>query len=160
MLKIFLSYTGGKGVEVLKHNGKYKKLVELITFAELENELNADGPFTFFAPTDGAFDSMREGVLEKVFQDKALAKKVINHHVLKGHLCCSGITKSILFFDTSNKRTIGGDIISVRRSNGGYLYADRSEIISCDMMADNGVVHGIDRVLLPIELEPEQVAIN
>jgi uncharacterized surface protein with fasciclin (FAS1) repeats len=45
----------------------------------------------------------------------------------------------------------------VRRSNGGYLYADRAEIITCDMMADNGVVHGVDRVLLPIELEPEQV---
>jgi transforming growth factor-beta-induced protein len=148
---------GGKAVEILQHNGKYKKLVELVKFAELETELNADGPFTFFAPTDGAFDSMREGILEKIFKDKALAKKVVNHHVLKGHLCCSGITKNILFFDTSNKRTIGGDLISVRRSNGGYLYADRAEIITCDMMADNGVVHGIDRVLLPVELEPEQV---
>jgi transforming growth factor-beta-induced protein len=148
---------GGKVVEILKHNGKYKKLLQLITFAEVEAELNAEGPFTFFAPTDGAFDSMRDGVLEKVFADKQLAAKVVKHHVLKNHLCCSGITKSILFFDTSNKRTIGGDIISVRRSNGGYLYADRAEIITCDMVADNGVVHGIDRVLLPIELEPDQV---
>ncbi len=60
--------------------------------------------------------------------DKELAAKVVKHHVLKNHLCCAGITKSILFFDTSNKRTLGGDIISVRRSNGGYLYADRCQI--------------------------------
>ena len=148
---------GGKIVEVLTHNGKHKKLVELINFSGLEAELNTEGPFTFFAPTDGAFESMRDGLLEKIFADKELAAKVVKHHVLKNHLCCAGITKSILFFDTSNKRTLGGDIISVRRSNGGYLYADRAEIITCDTMAHNGVVHGIDRVLLPLELEPEQV---
>jgi transforming growth factor-beta-induced protein len=148
---------GGKIVEVLNHSGKYKKLIELISFSGIEADLNAEGPLTFFAPTDAAFEGMRDGVLEKVMADKALAAKVVKHHVLKSHLCCAGITKSILFFDTSNKRTLGGEIISVRRSNGGYLYADRAEIITCDMMADNGVVHGVDRVLLPIELEPEQV---
>ena len=149
---------GGKIVEVLNHNdAKYKKLIELINFSGLETELNTDVPLTFFAPTDSAFDSMRDGVLEKIFADKDLAVKVVKRHVLKSHLCCSGITKSILFFDTSNKRTMNGDLISVRRSNGGYLYADRAEIITCDMMADNGVIHGIDRVLLPAELEPEPV---
>jgi uncharacterized surface protein with fasciclin (FAS1) repeats len=40
-----------------------------------------------------------------------------------------------------------------------YNIGSRSEIITCDMMADNGVVHGIDRVLLPLELEPEQVSV-
>ena len=63
-----------------------------------------------------------------------------------------------MFFDQSNKRTLGGDVIAVRRSNGGYLYADRAEITTCDMVADNGVVHGIDRVLLPEEVEPKPVA--
>ena len=42
------------------------------------------------------------------------------------------------------------DLVSVRRSNGGYLYADRAEITTCDMVANNGVVHSIDRVLLPL----------
>ena len=42
------------------------------------------------------------------------------------------------------------DLVSVRRSNGGYLYADRAEISTCDMVANNGVVHSIDRVLLPL----------
>jgi len=68
--------------------------------------------------------------------------------------------RNTLFFDTTTKRTVSGDLISVRRSNGGYLYADRAEITSCDMISENGVVHGVDRVLLPDELEPEEVVIS
>jgi len=53
MLKAFLiNYLiGGKSLEIIKHQGKYSKFVELVTFAELENDLNAEGPFTVFAPT-------------------------------------------------------------------------------------------------------------
>ena len=41
-------------------------------------------------------------------------------------------------------------MVSVRKSNGGYLYADRAELVTCDMVANNGVVHAIDRVNLPL----------
>ena len=80
-----------------------------------------------------------------------------------------------MFFDQSTKFTLlEDDIVSVRRSNGGYLYADRAELTTCDMIANNGgtfleyfllkkyfnklsflsVIHSIDRVLLPLELRP------
>ena len=52
-------------------------------------------------------------------------------------------------FDLSGRRTMAGDIMSVQRSHGGYIYADRAEITQCDMVADNGVVHAVDRVILP-----------
>ena len=73
----------------------------------------------------------------------------------KEMLCCAGINRNFMFFDQSTKFTLlEDDIVSVRRSNGGYLYADRAELTTCDMMANNGVIHSIDRVLLPLGLRP------
>jgi hypothetical protein len=75
--------------------------------------------------------------------------------MLKEMLCCTGITRKIPFFDQSTRFTmLEDDLVSVRRSNGGYLYADRAEIATCDMVANNGVVHSIDRVLLPLGVGP------
>ena len=54
-------------------------------------------------------------------------------------LCCAGINRNFMFFDQSTKFTLlEDDIVSVRRSNGGYLYADRAELTTCDMIANNG----------------------
>jgi hypothetical protein len=52
------------------------------------------------------------------------------------------------------------DVVNVRRSTGGYLYADRAELTTCDMVANNGVVHTIDRVLLPLGIGPGAVQVD
>merc|ERR1712018_817926 len=106
---------------------------------------------TMLAPTNGAFENMQEDLREEIFADQETAAKVVKHHILKEMLCCSGITRNFMFFDQSTKFTmLDDDVLNVRRSNGGYLYADRAELTTCDMVAENGVVHSIDRVLLPL----------
>jgi len=147
----------GNLIDLLQMDPKHSIFMELIKFAELETELNnhAHSALTILAPTDGAFDNMNEDTKEKIFGDKELAAKVVKHHILREMLCCSGITRNFLVFDQSTKITLlEDDVLNVRRSSGGYLYADRAELTTCDMVADNGVVHSIDRVLLPLGVEP------
>jgi len=146
----------GNLVDLLKLDPKHSKLVELIEYAEMGAFLNDHtGPLTIMAPTNGAFQNMDDATREKIFEDKELASKVVKHHVLKEMLCCSGITRNFMFFDQSTKITLlDDDVLNVRRSNGGYLYADRAELTTCDMVAENGVVHSIDRVLLPLGVGP------
>merc|ERR1712156_317425 len=101
---------------------------------------------------------MEEELKEEIFADKDVAATLVKHHMLKEMLCCAGITRKIPFFDQSTKFTmLEDDVVSVRRSTGGYLYADRAELTTCDMVANNGVVHAIDRVLLPLALQPQQI---
>merc|ERR1711981_293485 len=146
----------GNLMDLLSMDPKHSTFMELIKFADLENELNEHvGPLTILAPSNGAFSNMDEETKENIFEDKVLATKVVKHHILKEMLCCSGITRNFMFIDQSTKITLlEDDVLNVRRSNGGYLYADRAELTTCDMVADNGVVHSIDRVLLPLGVEP------
>ena len=124
----------------------------------MEEELNNhNGPLTMLAPTDGAFANMNDEEKAKIFEDQETAAEVVKHHMLREMLCCAGINRNFMFFDQSTKFTLlSDDIVNVRRSNGGYLYADRAELTTCDMMANNGVIHAIDRVLLPLNLRPHE----
>jgi transforming growth factor-beta-induced protein len=140
---------GGKAVEVIKNGDKFSKFLALVEFAELENELNTDGPFTVLAPTDSAFEHLDAALSKKAFSDKDTAARLVHHHVLPDVVCCSGIARHVPFFDLSGHRTQGGETVSLRRSRGGHIYAERAEITTCDMVADNGVVHALDRVMVP-----------
>lgn len=146
----------GNFMDVMKLDPKHTEWVSLVQAAEMEEELNEHaGPLTMLAPTDGAFANMNEEEKSRIFQDKEIARQVVRHHMLREMLCCAGINRNFMFFDQSTKFTLlEDDIVSVRRSNGGYLYADRAELTTCDMMANNGVIHSIDRVLLPLGLRP------
>jgi len=146
----------GNFMDVMKLDPKHTEWVRLVQAAEMEEELNDHpGPLTMLAPTDGAFANMNDEEKARIFEDKEIATQVVKHHILKEMLCCAGINRNFMFFDQSTKFTLlEDDIVSVRRSNGGYLYADRAELTTCDMIANNGVIHSIDRVLLPLELRP------
>lgn len=147
---------GGNTVEVIKNNGKLSKFLELIEFAELENELIADGPVTVLAPTDVAFKHLSEELSNKAFSDRDVAARIVHNHVMSDMVCCSGISRHVpMLIDMSGRRTQSGDVISLRRSRGGHIYADRAEVTTCDMVATNGVVHAIDRILIPDSLRDE-----
>ncbi len=62
-------------LEIAKNNGKFGSFLKLVSFSGLETELNAEGPFTLLAPTDEAFDHLKEDVKKKAFEDKDYAAK-------------------------------------------------------------------------------------
>merc|ERR1712244_136339 len=88
-----------------------------------------------------------DDTVAKLSEDQDFAKMVVKKHLLKEVLCCSGIQRNNLLFNNSRKRSSSGDVVAVRRSNSGHLYADKSEISKCDMMATNGVVHQVESLL-------------
>ncbi len=148
----------GNVMDVVKLDNKHSTWMELVKLAGMEQELNdATGPYTVLAPTNGAFDNMADELRKEIFADQEIAAQVVKHHVLREMVCCTGISRNFMFFDQSTKFTLlEDDVVNVRKSAGGYLYADRAELTTCDMVANNGVVHAIDRVLLPIGIGPQR----
>ena len=150
---------GGNTVEVLKNNGRFGKFMELLEFSELENDLLTAGQgHTILAPTDDAFDAMHDDLKETYLTDKDVAARLVENHVVNDVVCCAGIPLRVPFFDRSGRRTRAGDVVSLRKSQGGHIYADKSEVITCDMVANNGVVHALDRLLVPKDLQREEPA--
>jgi len=138
----------GDILQVLKSTGKYAKFQELIEFSGLKNELANRTDVTLLAPTDEAFEQLGTEQFEKLFGDQEHAAETVKGHLLPEVLCCAGITRNHPFLNTRKKRTSGGNIINMRRSSSGHLYADRASLTKCDMMATNGVVHQVDSVIL------------
>jgi len=137
----------GDIVQVITNAGKYSKFLELLEFSELKEDLETEDSQTLLVPTDAAFDKIDEDTATKLKEDKDFAAQVVRKHLLKEVLCCSGIQRNNLLFNNSRKRSSSGDVVAVRRSNSGHLYADKSEISKCDMMATNGVVHQVESLL-------------
>jgi len=137
----------GSIMDVVSNSGQYSKFLELLEFSDLQEELQVDAGKTLLIPTNSAFDKLDEDIRSKLTEDKDFAQMVVRKHLLQEVLCCSGIQRNNLLFNNSRKRSSSGEVVSVRRSNSGHLYADKAEISKCDMMATNGVVHQIDSLL-------------
>jgi len=142
-----LTPPSGNIVETLKKD--HTKFVKLIEFAGLEGELS-DGLNTVLAPFDAAFDKLDEDIASKIFEDKELAEKVVKKHILADSVCCAAIPRSSGFFQSSLRKTSrSGERVSIRRSNGGHIYANNAAISRCDIAATNGIIHSVDTLLLP-----------
>jgi len=142
-----LTPPSGNIVETLKKD--HTKFMKLIEFAGLEGELS-DDMNTVLAPLDAAFDKLDENVASKIFEDKELAEKVVKKHVLADSVCCAAIPRSSGFFQSSlRKASRSGERVSIRRSNGGHIYANNAAISRCDLAATNGIIHSVDTLLLP-----------
>lgn len=128
-------------------NPNFSILVEAVTAAGLVDTLSAPGPFTVFAPTNAAFSSLLAelGITkEQLFADKALLTKVLTYHVLPALAL-----KADLQVNTPIK-TVEGETFVI---NQGLAITDRrgrlANITATDVLASNGAIHVIDKVILP-----------
>jgi len=144
-------------MDILKGSPDFEKFVKLIEVAEMEEELNelakggddGDSLVTIFAPTNEAFDDLRPKKKAKILADKDKAEKVVRGHILNQFLCCAGIRRRNPFFNTATKVMLDKKARVVRKSRGDRFYVDDAQITQCDKVADNGVVHAVDKVFLP-----------
>ena len=102
--------------------------------------LSLKGPLTLFAPTDAAFAKLPRHILDPYLFDRDLLAELVSNHILEGEIG-SG---SMLVFDA--RLSLCGKRFRTRR---GALYVEKARIILPDMSCGNGLVHGINRVLLP-----------
>ena len=128
-------------VETAVNAGSFKTLVTAVQAAGLAQTLSSPGPFTVFAPTDEAFARLPAGTVENLLKDKARLTAVLTYHVVAGrHPAADVITKSSL-------QTVQGQSVRIDARDG--VKVNDARVIAPDVVADNGIIHVIDRVILP-----------
>ena len=122
--------------------GNFTTLTTALTEAGLVDALKGDGPFTVFAPTDEAFKNLPDGALEGLLKDKEALKNVLLYHVVSGKVSSKEVV------DLNKATTLNGSDLNIKTNNGKVMIND-ADVIGADVMASNGIIHVIDRVLLP-----------
>ncbi|KAF8797136.1 Transforming growth factor-beta-induced like protein [Argiope bruennichi] len=138
----------GNIVEALKNMEDHEIVVKLLQNTDLATKLAENSHFTFLAPTDEAFEKMRDLSVEQLLENNTLAEKILKLHILPEVLCCNGISHSSPFH-RQYVRTLDGSIIPTYRGLGERIRFGRAKATQCDIPATNGLVHSINRVILP-----------
>jgi uncharacterized surface protein with fasciclin (FAS1) repeats len=116
-------------------------LTKLINDAGLADTLRATGPYTVFAPSDEAFKAVPPATLQALAGDKELLKSVLTFHVLPGKVSGADVKNG-------NAKTVQGGNVGLSKS-GSFITVEDAVVTQADVSASNGVVHVIDRVLMP-----------
>lgn len=121
--------------------GSFKTLVKAVQAADLVDVLKGKGPFTVFAPTDEAFAKLPTGTLDALLRDKGKLRAVLTYHVVPAKVMAADVK-------TGPAKTVQGSSIAVKASSAGVM-VDAAKVVKTDIVADNGVIHVIDSVILP-----------
>ena len=125
-------------------NGSFKTLVAAVKAAGLVDTLKGKGPFTLFAPTDAAFSKLPKGTVANLLkpENKAKLVAILTHHVLAG-----AVTSIAVVGKKLSPKTVNGTSLSVDGTN--EVIISGAKVVSADVKASNGIIHVIDKVLLP-----------
>ena len=129
-------------VETAVTAGSFNTLAKALQEADLVDALQADGPYTVFAPTDEAFAKLPEGTVENLLKDKEALQKVLLYHVVSGKFTSRDVVKF------KEAATLADANFSINVSDG-KVKVNESTVISADIETTNGIIHVIDTVLLP-----------
>lgn len=127
--------------------GQFSTLVAAIEAAGLADTLEGEGPFTVLAPTDAAFAAAFEALgitAEELLADTETLTQILLYHVL-GQAADSQLVATL---DGQSVATVQGEEINIS-VDGGTISINEAQVVSADLMADNGIVHVINAVLLP-----------
>ena len=120
--------------------GNFKTLVAAVQAADLVDTLKGPGPFTVFAPTDEAFAKVPKDQLDALLKDKAALTKVLTYHVVAGIVMARDV-------QPGRVKTVQGSAVTLATMGG--VTVDGAKVVAADVMADNGVIHAIDTVIMP-----------
>lgn len=129
-------------VETATNAGSFKTLVAAVQAAGLAATLSGPGPFTVFAPTDEAFAELPAGTVQGLLNDIPKLTNILTFHVVPGKLMASDVVK------LTSAKTVQGQNVTIASTNGVTI--NGAKVITPNVEADNGVIHVIDRVILPL----------
>ena len=131
-------------VDTAASAGQFNTLVAAVEAADLVTTLKGDGPFTVFAPTDQAFAALPEGTVENLLkpENKDQLVAVLTYHVVSGKIMSSDIAGTATMVES-----VQGSELDVNATDG--VTVDGATVVTADIETDNGVIHVIDRVVLP-----------
>ena len=139
---------GGKDiVAIASGDAQFKTLTKALGSAGLVTTLQGKGPYTVFAPTDAAFAALPKGTVENLLkpENKAKLTKILTYHVVPGSVLSTSLKS--------------GDVKSVEGSslkvgvNAGKVTVSGANVVKADIKASNGVIHVIDKVLMPPDVK-------
>lgn len=129
-------------VETAVKAGTFNKLVQAAEAAQILDTLKSPGSFTLFAPTDEAFAKLPEGTLDALLKDISKLKKIVTYHIAFGDVRSDDLAQ------IEEAETVEGSILAIE-SVGGRFKVNNAKVLQTDILADNGVIHVIDAVLMP-----------
>ncbi|KUJ78584.1 fasciclin domain-containing protein [Ruegeria profundi] len=139
------AFAGGKKdiVDTAVGAGSFETLVAAVQAAELVDTLKGEGPFTVFAPTDEAFAALPEGTVESLLmpENKDQLIAVLTYHVVPGKVMSTDLS------DDMTAATVQGGNVTIDLDNG--VMVNDASVVQADIETSNGVIHVIDKVILP-----------
>lgn len=131
-------------VDTAINAGDFKTLVAALEAAGLVDTLKGAGPFTVFAPTDGAFAKLPAGTLDDLLkpENKGKLVAILTYHVVAGKVMAADVAGK-----ETMAKSVEGSEIKVNGLNG--VMVDDATVVTADIVADNGVIHVIDAVIMP-----------
>ena len=128
--------------------GSFTVLVEAVKAAGLVEALKAPGPLTVFAPTDEAFAAALKSLnitKEQLLADKAKLAAILTYHVVAGNVPAAEVVK----LDGKSATTLNGKAVKIAVTGGTVTLNGDTKVTKTDIKTSNGVIHVIDKVLLP-----------
>jgi len=122
--------------------GNFSALVSAVKAADLVDTLKGDGPFTVFAPTDGAFAKIPSAQLKALLADKQALTRVLTYHVVPGKIMAQEV------MNMGRASTVQGQSIDISVESN-KVFVDAAQILTTDIKASNGIIHAIDTVIMP-----------
>ncbi len=149
-------YANRNIVQNAQNSPIHRTLVAAVVQAQLADTLSGPGPFTVFAPTDTAFNAVPASARNSLMQDanRAQLQKVLTYHVVPGRLTAADLMARVRAGNgTANLTTVQGSRLMVHTSGNGLTVMDESggtaRVTQGDVMQSNGVIHVVDKVLMP-----------
>lgn len=132
-------------VTIASENEDFSTLVAAVKAAGLVEVLKGEGPFTVFAPTNAAFKALPEGTVETLLkpENKEKLAGILTYHVVAGKVMAKDVA-------AGKVKTVQGKEVTIT-VDGGTVMIDGAKVTKTDIVASNGVIHVIDKVILPAE---------
>lgn len=141
----------GTIVDVASANSEFSTLVAAVGAAGLAETLSGPGPYTVFAPTNSAFEALPEGLVETLLkpENKAALTSILTYHVVPGEVTSDQVKPG-------DVETVEGSNLTISTEGGGVSVND-AKVTAADVDAANGVIHVIDKVLVPESVDPAEL---
>lgn len=141
--------TGGENnvVALAAANDSFKTLTAALKAADLTETLSGEGPFTVFAPTDAAFAALPQDALQELLkpENKQILVKILTYHVVPGKVTSTDLK-------SGEVKTVEGGAVNVKVDPAAGVTVNDAKVVQPDIQASNGVIHVIDKVILPPDI--------
>ena len=135
--------------KIIADGASYNTLEKALVATGLDKTLDGATEYTLFAPTDEAFAELGEETLNKLMmpEHKEKLRSFLLYHVIQGKRA------AVSFNDGTDVKSLNGDLLEIDLDDGQVKVEDSSDVVNADLNASNGVVHVIDKVLVPESLD-------